>query len=394
MPGRFRPDGGAAGSTEYFPHLGALQGIAALMVGLYHVCTTAFNDPAGTTGLNDLIASAENPWWDLAFRIVGNGPGAVIIFFVLSGFVLALVLQKGGRSDWAAARDFLAGRMYRIYPAVISTLGIFGVVFLATGHSLIPADSNTVANYLLNMALIQPNVVGPTWSLTLEMLAAPLIFASWWAWRRYGLAGLVMPYVALVALSFSSTWNYLIGEPGSLGQIYAFLSGMLAYLYGRPIVATLPRPGACLLVAIACFAATRPIVGWGSYVTLWLETVFASAVVALLAFGFVQPRSWAYRMATYFGNISFSFYLLHPMTLMAQPLLTPSIADALRLGYDPLLIAAGLFVASVAFATPLAALQYALVERTFIAFRKAGTQSKPAGAGPAKADRANARASR
>ena len=47
MPGRSRPD--SPGSTEYFANLAAVRGIAALMVGLYHVCTTAFNDPAGAT---------------------------------------------------------------------------------------------------------------------------------------------------------------------------------------------------------------------------------------------------------------------------------------------------------------------------------------------------------
>ena len=388
MPGRSRPD--SPGSTEYFANLGAIRGIAALMVGLYHVCTTAFNDPAGATHLNDLVGSTQNPWSDLAFRIAGNGPGAVIIFFVLSGFVLALALQKSGRSDWSAARGFLAGRVFRIYPAVVSTLCIFGVVYLATGQSLVPAAANTLSNYLANIALIRPAIVGPTWSLTLEMLAAPLIFASWQAWRRFGMPGLVVPYLLLVGLSFSPTWNYLIGQPGSLGQIYAFLSGMLAFLYGRPIVAALRRPGTCLLFAIACFAATRPIIGWGSYVTIWLETLFGSAIVALLAFGPFRPASTAFRVASYFGKISFSFYLLHPMTLMAQPLLSPSIADALRLGYDPLLICAGLFVASVAIATPLAAVQYALVERTFIELKDRRKRPKAAGVEPARAARAKA----
>ena len=50
-----------------------------------------------------------------AFPILGNGPGAVVLFFVLSGFVLTLVLQQGAErgvtkatfSFWPASAEFI-----------------------------------------------------------------------------------------------------------------------------------------------------------------------------------------------------------------------------------------------------------------------------------------------
>jgi peptidoglycan/LPS O-acetylase OafA/YrhL len=179
-----------SGRRDFYPLLGAARGIAALMVALFHVGLTPYSDASGH--LRRLVVRPGTPdgsWIDLAFRIMGNGPGAVILFFVLSGFVLTLVLESSKLPEGQTAQRFFIGRIFRIYPAVITTLAIIAALYSVTGYTPISPDGNTAFNYLLNATLIQPAILGETWSLQLELIAAPLLFGVWW-WRRRGLRAL------------------------------------------------------------------------------------------------------------------------------------------------------------------------------------------------------------
>jgi peptidoglycan/LPS O-acetylase OafA/YrhL len=371
----------AEARSDFFSNLEAARGVAALMVALFHIGLTPYIDAMGRQ--TRLIAGAgrtvEDSWGDQAFRILGNGPGAVIFFFVLSGFVLTKVLENGppdlGRSTW----QFLSGRVFRIYPAVISTLTIFWVLFFVGGFALISSDEFSLVNLLLNILLIRKGIDSVMWSLQLEMIAAPMILLIYFAWLRLGARAVLTPYFILLALSFTSVWNHLI-EP-SFGQIYAFLCGMAAFLYGRQIVGGLRRPGVWLAVAMIGFAFTRAVVGWSSYWTILLETIFGAATVAILAFGpFQKSDSVALNVARFFGRISFSFYLLHPITLLPQRWVGDPLAAAVNAGFHPLMLCAVLFICSVLFTTPLAWLQYHLIERPFIRLGRHLQQRRMVGA--------------
>ena len=356
-----------SGRRDFYPLLGAARGIAALMVALFHVGLTPYSDASGH--LRRLVVRPGTPdgsWIDLAFRIMGNGPGAVILFFVLSGFVLTLVLESSKLPEGPTAQRFFISRIFRIYPAVITTLAIIAALYSVTGYTLISPNGNTAFNYLLNASLIQPAILGVTWSLQLELIAAPLLFGVWWWRRREGLRALLVPYLILLGLSFTSIWNHLIGQPFSLGQLYAFLAGMAAFLYGKQFVKGMRYPGLWLMFAIAAFAATRPLVGWSSYWTILLESLFGSAIVALLAFsGFRFSRGLFGRTVEFYGRISFSFYLLHPLTLI--PLAnTSALTTLLQSGVHPLILAALIFVISTIATTPFAWAQWYFVEQTGI----------------------------
>src|ERR1700730_2171335 len=89
-----RKHGNDAGSIRFVPELESLRGIAALMVAAYHGSNmltapnlTLWTDPRSWT----------NPFWNGLFhlyRAISNGSGAVIFFFVLSGFVLASSIER------------------------------------------------------------------------------------------------------------------------------------------------------------------------------------------------------------------------------------------------------------------------------------------------------------
>ena len=175
----------------------------------------------------------------------------------------------------------------------------------------------------------------------------------------------LLPYALLLILSFTSVWNHLIGPPFSFGQMYAFGAEMLAFLYGAMIVQKIKSPRLWLAVALLGFALTRPIVGWSSYWTIWLETIFGAIIVALLAFGPLAPsNSSAFRVVRFLGKISFSIYLLSPIMLLPQHHgISEYLASAIRAGAHPLLLCAGLFFCAVIFTTLLAWLQFKFVEQ-------------------------------
>jgi peptidoglycan/LPS O-acetylase OafA/YrhL len=118
------------------------------------------------------------------------------------------------------------------------------------------------------------------------------------------------------------------------------------------------------------FALTRPIIGWSSYWTIWLETIFGATIVALLAFGPFPPSSAsAFRAARFLGKISFSFYLLSPIALLPQHHgISEYLTSAISAGAHPLLVCAGLFVCAVVLTALLAWLQFNFIERPGIIF--------------------------
>jgi len=169
--------------------------------------------------------------------------------------------------------------------------------------------------------------------------------------------------------------------------MYAFVAGMLAFLYGATIVQKLKSPRLWLAVALLGFALTRPIIGWSSYWTIWLETIFGATIVALLAFGpFAPSSSSAFRAVRILGKISFSICLLSPITLLPQHHgIGEYLAAAISAGARPLVLCAGLFFCAVTFTTLLAWLQFKIVEQPgmragkhFRSTPSEGTQALPA----------------
>lgn len=322
------------------------------MVALLHVSHSKYNlQDGGVSILIEHHASLAPQ----VLRMLGNGHGAVIFFFVLSGFVLSLALKRRPNDT----SGFVVNRLFRIYPAVISTILAFVLVYLTTGGALSPPQS--AMHVLANMALFKTDMNGVMWSLQLELIAAPFILASFHAWRRWGYGALAVLFVALVVLSFVGFWTGLLDGNPPLSALHAFIAGMLAALHGETWVKKVGWSRLLLGVFIAGFFVTRPVVGWASNWSVIFEVLFACGIVSQLAYGPFPRRPIP--VLSYYGKISYSFYLLHPLSLIAIWSSPALLGTWVRHGVSPVVIALTLFVASVAAITVLAHLQQTYVER-------------------------------
>jgi peptidoglycan/LPS O-acetylase OafA/YrhL len=359
-----------ASRTDFYPQLEALRGVAALGVAAMHAWQSTWLDPSGQTR-NFLSSTQSDSLVEIALawilRVVGNGHGAVILFFVLSGFVLTGSLVRGPQDIARGTSRFVASRLFRLYPAVFVTIAIFALVFWTTGASISEPDSYSTLNLFKNALLLETSINGVMWTLKLELIAVPLLLLAYALFSRFGISALVALFGVLAALSFWGAWNRAIGNPNAFGSIHAFVLGMIAFLTAPRLVSRCtPRMATWTFIgAAAGFVASRPVIGWWSHWAVLAEAAFGAVAVAILAFS--RPGAivaiFDCRALRFFGQISYSFYLLHPLTLSVMWKIPALLGVVIMAGVPPVAAAIVLFIISVAVVTPFALAMYRWVER-------------------------------
>ena len=137
-----------------------MRGLAALVVVAFHAWQSPWHDPSGAT-TSFVHSTAENlfgGWTTDLLTILGNGAAAVSLFFVISGFVLLQSLTRGRDLNCANAVRFIAARVFRIYPAVLATIGTFVLIFYTTGASLSSPAAYTPIKLLQNALLLDTQI--------------------------------------------------------------------------------------------------------------------------------------------------------------------------------------------------------------------------------------------
>src|SRR5688572_20800465 len=179
--------GSPAPISLYVPQVDALRGLGALSVAFVH------SNMGNLLGKGELSAFQTTAYRAIdLFGSATNANSALILFFVISGFLIALMLdrQPAGASV-ASFLTFLWRRALRIYPAHLVALAIFvplaAFTLFAAGPSSLPVDPAfaPVAPWMdgqvygrldrgefVHTALLQNNYYNPpVWSLQVEVLA-------------------------------------------------------------------------------------------------------------------------------------------------------------------------------------------------------------------------------
>ena len=315
----------------HFVELDSLRGLAAVSVLLLHF-------------LGGWIEAAPSPYvfYVAYIPLLTNGSAAVILFFVLSGFVLTLPQMASRPQSYPT---YVIRRICRIYLPYLAALAlailgcwrfhgleIYGTQFHLTWRSA--PSAQVIAQHLAFLG--RYNVYAfdsPIWSLVHEMrisLIFPilcLISLRLRAWVAF-LIALALPVVERVIERLSGPylgegypgvpsilWAYTVGSCG------IFLVGSLLARYREPLIGWLARLSTWTRSALSLVAVVLY-----QYVTLLhLPRFLWNFLVGLGAAYFVMlalvPNGWLSRFLhlrpiRWLGSVSYSLYLLHVPILL------------------------------------------------------------------------------
>jgi peptidoglycan/LPS O-acetylase OafA/YrhL len=180
------------------------------------------------------------------FTILSNGYEAVMLFFFLSGFVLALPYMDGRRTmaSWNDVRNFYERRASRLLPLlavviVIAALLITGWHPQAFVRGMVQMVIGIVTPVSANKTwfLLPSNWV--LWSIRVELWLSVLMPAAIILQRRFGTTSFLLSALILqlairwIAVPWGETGRHVIGL-SVIGQFDYFLLGMaLAALFVR-----------------------------------------------------------------------------------------------------------------------------------------------------------------
>jgi peptidoglycan/LPS O-acetylase OafA/YrhL len=366
--------------------LTGLRGFAALWVYLYHVW--------GHSGHRVFEVRFGSFHVDLT-PLVSMGGAGVTIFFVLSGFLLALPYAgwQAGTSEQPRYGHYLLRRILRVFPAYYVQLALLLAVSVALSGIGGWPEWSTFWRHLLMLFVPPPWGTNPInlvwWTLPIEFsfyLLLPFMafllrpgrwwillagsLCAMWLWRHsvilhlsdapiqmrvystYQLAGSFDMFglgmlAAVIHVNRSSLPNWLAG----------FLRSDLAMVMGL----------ACLVVAAYWLAGNRQLY-WADNLIFYLWTPLLSCGTVLVVLSGtggsrVAAGLFANRPMIILGLVSYSFYLWHlPMLdwIVASPWLSglfgKSFGTLIAISIMPILLAS--------------ALSYLLVERPCMKLRR------------------------
>jgi len=278
--------------------LDGLRGYAALAVAVFH--TVLGIDPALIARVQEQDYSSLAGVYDRLNWVVlrtFNGSAAVAIFFTLSGAVLFDSLRRVNGSPVKLSAVFLLRRFLRIYPALIVCLAVMTGAFLMFG---IPVSmEGLIANALLHSFPIN----GATWTLAVEMLAAPAILVAIAGYSLGREAGLLL---AGIAIALVLNIKGLAMGPIKVFWPYFLIGMLIPTRIGGAVARMMPRRGWWIVMIVLLYFSGPTT-----------EKICCGLLIASLyhgsggALGDVLQRP----EAVFLGRISYSFYLYNVMFL-------------------------------------------------------------------------------
>lgn len=320
-------------------HLDMIRAIAACAVMWGHLRALFFVD----------MRHLQRAGWLLKamYFFTGFGHQAVMVFFVLSGFLISSTVIKSHLSGSWSWGDYAINRSTRLYVVLIPGL-LFGLLwdqagssrFASTGiytHAIsnlgaaIPADNLTAGNFFGNLFFLQTILCptfgsnGPLWSLANEFwyyVLFPVVLSAGLAWRRkFTKAAIPLTALAL-CLAFFLGLDKFIG-------FLVWMSGcVLVFAYSRLRLRTNFR--------LFLYLMASSFVFWGalfeartSTSTMLGSDLSVGIAFALLLYGILQldisansPRYTG--ISRQLAGFSYSLYVLHfPMLLFLRSWIVP-----------------------------------------------------------------------
>ncbi|MDQ7003394.1 MAG: acyltransferase [Ghiorsea sp.] len=307
-----------------------VRGMAAFAVALGHLL-----DTQASGWLHEILIYSDFP----IVNLLWNGSAAVALFFVLSGYVLTLGMQKVNCANQRWLLGYLIGRVSRI------ALPFWGAMLLSWCLIEIFCDFQVLQNissqWLSHMwfngdglyeqlwkqvALILPGtehrLIPQGWTLTVELQVSLLLPFIFLGMSKRMVLTVVVTLVLGVLLHQTFVFHFLMGMLlGVYGlRITIFLQALLEY-----------QKWLLFLSGLLLLSSTWQPAGKLGEVLFWLLN--GTGAVVMIAVG-SELKGVVYffksRPLSFLGKISYSFYLTHTLiylTFLAylSPLFSPTV---------------------------------------------------------------------
>lgn len=268
--------------------LDLLRGIAAIGVMLYHNC----------------------------IDVVQSGYLAVDLFFILSGFVIALSYEDKLRNGLTLS-SFLSTRFIRLWPmiAVGSVLGLLAGLAHYVAH---PGNLSTLAAQFLASLVLFPKMAVSAdeelfplntvfWSLFFEVVVNA-IYAAWLYNRR-------SQVLLIVLVAFSAVCILIEPEIKMLGlfarALFGFFLGVLSYRMSKTLRLPAGRYGSFFCSAAVALILTMPTSAKPPEVLfLLIDAIFCVVILVAANSDNAMPAKMA-ALSQWLGDISYPLYAIH-----------------------------------------------------------------------------------
>jgi peptidoglycan/LPS O-acetylase OafA/YrhL len=326
-------------SRERYTALDGLRGIAAAVVVIFHVVIS----DARAGAIVDLSAAGPLTAFEHVMnytpaRILWSGSEAVVVFYVLSGFVLALPFARGRATQW---RYFYPRRLLRLYLPAIASLVFAWLTTLVIVRSVIPGGSPW-----LNKHAFEPT--GP-----LQILFGSSLITGWgglntslWSLRWEVAFSLLLPLFLLLAVTFRRLLWLKVGLVllfCALWPVFGFFYPDLVYiavfalgvlmafnlelLHGWAARIRGPVWWMLLAAALVLLTSSWVIAGFDPESRLrlaWIGFASTGAVILVFAAACWPPAKGFFqlRWIRWLGTISFSLYLVQEPVVVGLSFLT------------------------------------------------------------------------
>jgi peptidoglycan/LPS O-acetylase OafA/YrhL len=335
--------------------LDGLRGLAALVVVFHHLSLTLppFSDVWIVPGATHPAVGSVY-WWftSTPAQLFIAGPEAVLVFFVLSGFVVVLPALRNPGFDWIA---YFPQRVARLWIPVLGSVILAFVWILLTDQTAAKATSLWVAASSLQGAPWQQVIYGAD-----LLFGVPLINNVLWSLRWELLFSLMLPLFVVAVLAARRAWwlvfagcfvAVVVGTytgNGALTFLPVFLVGSVLAVRLDSIRGWLARyagsswllPGGAVILLTSLLLLDAHWTIWGMLggaprlqtVAKSLEFVGAFGLVVVAAFWTPVVRLLSTRVFQWLGTVSFSLYLVHVPIIIAIDSMFGHQYTAVRIG--------------------------------------------------------------
>jgi len=281
--------------------LDSIRGIAALIVVLSHIIEMSVDNGINVYFLGDL------------YHAIDIGRLGVIVFFLLSGFVIPMSLKKRSGGE---ILNFGLKRFFRLYPVYWFSIIFAAIIGVGFGVEVI-----NVQQVLMNFTMIHKffgyeSVIAAYWTLHLELifyvLCALLFKLGIYEIRKYSYAfSLVFMVFAILLSLLRYYFGIKVPVVMALGLSCMFLGAYFNYLLSIDNKEGYSK----FYILVSVFFIALYISHSYYYQEGWLRWYLSYVASFLVFFSMVTYLKINNKWVCLLGDVSYSLYLLHSVVI-------------------------------------------------------------------------------